>query len=610
MNKMFEVIAKLSAIDNMSKTVATAVNKSQASLGKFGANASKLGDSLIGAGLGAGAMATAMALPLIKMAKDAEDGEKAIGRLTQVFKSMGETTGEAAKKANELADSLMYEIGVDADDIMAAQAKLATFENVIKNSTGSSEIFERATKAAFDLAAAGFGDASGNAVQLGKALNDPVKGIKALTKSGVTFTQQEQDKIAALVASGKQFEAQQMVMSAIEKQVGGVAAASVTGTQKIALAFGEISGEIGKGLLPVIKNLADFFVKTAVPAIKSFVEENKPLLETLGYVAAGITAVVAAGAAMSLMVGGVLKAVSYLTTAFNAIVAVVGFVSKAFMVLTRVLMANPFIAIIAGIVALIVYWDEVKAMFKKMAPFAKATLQAFVAPFVAGYNVISSIFSSIVSSIQSALSTMWSAISSFDPIAALTEAFGTVWSFMGDMANSFFEAGANLVKMIGDGIWSAVTYPVEAIKGVVGQVRDYLPFSPAKVGPLQDLDKLKFTETMAESIRPEPMVNAIDWAMSQILPQSNFDLFGQMNRLMPMPGMSYAPAAASPMPSRGGMPSTAGGSGVTLNFAPTINVGAGGSTKEQLIQIMREAATEMVRIIDNEKARSARKSFS
>lgn len=606
MNKVFDILVKLSAIDNMSKVVSGAVNKSQASLSRFGANASKLGDSLIGAGMGAGAMATAMALPLIKMVKDAEDGEKAIGRLTQVFKSMGEETGVAAQKANELADSLMYKIGVDADDIMAVQAKLATFENVIKNSSGSSEVFERATKAAFDLAAAGFGDAAGNAVQLGKALQDPIKGITALSKSGVTFTAAEKQKIQTMVQSGKMFEAQQFLLAAVEKQVGGTAAATVSSTQKMSLAFGEISGEIGKGLLPVFKTMADFLVNTAVPAVKSFVEENKPLLQTLGAVAVGITGVVAAGAAMSIMVGGVLKAVSYLTTAFNAIVSVVGFVSKAFMVLTRVLMANPFIAIIAGIVALIMYWDEVKAMLKKMAPFARATLQAFVAPFLAAFNVIKSIFNNIITAIQDALTGIWNAITSFNPIEALAQVFGGIWDFFADMAQSFFEAGANLVKMIGDGIWSAVSYPVEAIKGVVSSVRDYLPFSPAKVGPLSDLDKLKFGETIAQGIKPEPVVTAMNSAMQQVRPAAN-----------PAPGfMQAASFFQNPTPSRGGAGApmasagAGGGGGVVLHFNPTISVqGSGSSLKEDLMRIMEDSAVEFVRIIERQQARNNRKKF-
>jgi hypothetical protein len=62
------------------------------------------------------------------------------------------------------------------------------------------------------MGAAGFGTAEMNAVQLGKALNDPIKGIAALAKSGVTFTEQEKDKIKTLVESNKLLEAQDMVL--------------------------------------------------------------------------------------------------------------------------------------------------------------------------------------------------------------------------------------------------------------------------------------------------------------------------------------------------------------------------------------------------------------
>ena len=39
-----------------------------------------------------------------------------------------------------------------------------------------------------------------NSVQLGKALQDPVKGITALAKSGVTFTVAEKKMIKEMVA--------------------------------------------------------------------------------------------------------------------------------------------------------------------------------------------------------------------------------------------------------------------------------------------------------------------------------------------------------------------------------------------------------------------------
>jgi hypothetical protein len=60
-----------------------------------------------------------------------------------------------------------------------------------------------------------------NAVALGKALNDPIKGISALTRNGITFTESEKERIKVLVESNKVGEAQNMILQAIETQVGG-----------------------------------------------------------------------------------------------------------------------------------------------------------------------------------------------------------------------------------------------------------------------------------------------------------------------------------------------------------------------------------------------------
>jgi hypothetical protein len=84
-----------------------------------------------------------------------------------------------------------------------AQAKLLTFGELAKSADQAGGAFDRATKAAIDMGAAGFGTAEMNAVQLGKALNDPIKGVAALAKSGVTFTEQEKEKIKTLVESNK-----------------------------------------------------------------------------------------------------------------------------------------------------------------------------------------------------------------------------------------------------------------------------------------------------------------------------------------------------------------------------------------------------------------------
>jgi hypothetical protein len=126
------------------------------------------------------------------------------------------------------------------DTVVATQAKLMTFAELAKTADQVGGAFDRATMAAIDMAAAGFGSAEGNAVQLGKALNDPIKGIKALTKSGITFTEKQQQMITAMVETGKMGQAQNMVLKAIETQVKGTAAATSTASGRITQSFNQI----------------------------------------------------------------------------------------------------------------------------------------------------------------------------------------------------------------------------------------------------------------------------------------------------------------------------------------------------------------------------------
>ena len=209
-------------------------------------------------GLGAGAVAGAAFARSVALG--AEEARKADRRLDQVAVSMGvfgiETT-KTTGRLKEYADTLERETGITAESIKLTQAKLLTFRELALTADTVGGAFDRATQAAVDLAAAGFGSAEQNAVQLGKALNDPIKGITALARSGVTFTQQEKDKIRTLVESNKILKAQEIILAAIETQVGGTAAASANSSTKIANGFGEIKDAIGERLLPLMDRFAD-----------------------------------------------------------------------------------------------------------------------------------------------------------------------------------------------------------------------------------------------------------------------------------------------------------------------------------------------------------------
>jgi phage-related protein len=219
--------------------------------------------------------------------KAAEAAQVANNRLDQIASSMGIFGSQASVvtgRLKEFADQQMMVIGQDDELIKSTQAKLLTFKQLAATAGEAGGAFDRATIAAFDLAAAGFGSAETNATQLGKALQDPIKGLTALTRSGVTFTKQEKDKIKTLVESGKTLEAQDMILKAIEQQVGGTAEATVTGFQRIKLAFGEAQEVVGNALLPVFEKLVPVITSLAekfAPVLARVMESLGPIFETI-----------------------------------------------------------------------------------------------------------------------------------------------------------------------------------------------------------------------------------------------------------------------------------------------------------------------------------------
>jgi phage-related minor tail protein len=216
---------------------------------------------------------------MVHAAKGAEEARIANDKLGAVLDTMG--FGEATDRVSAYAESLEKTIAVDADVIKATQTKLATFNQLTKSVGKAGGAFDRATKAALDMAAAGFGTAEGNAVQLGKALQDPIKGLASLAKSGVTFTQVEKDKIAALVESGKLLEAQDLVLKAIEGQVAGTAEASASSFDKMKFAIAGVSDTFGslrafRKIVDAVFGAIKFYINNVtIPAVQAMVSVFK-----------------------------------------------------------------------------------------------------------------------------------------------------------------------------------------------------------------------------------------------------------------------------------------------------------------------------------------------
>lgn len=71
------------------------------------------------------------------------------------------------------------------------------------------------------------------------------------------------------------------------------------------------------------------------------------------------------------------------------------------------------------------------------------------------------------------------------------------------------QAGIDMIMSIYNGIISVAKMPIDAVKNIAQQIRDLLPFSPAKVGPLATLDKVDFAGPIMHSLNMFPGVSAM-----------------------------------------------------------------------------------------------------
>jgi hypothetical protein len=184
---------------------------------------------------------------------------------------MGNFEGQLADTTDRIikqAEATARLTGVDRNLIKESQALLLTFDSVNKTAGEAGGVFDRATQAAVDLAAAGFGSATSNAQSLGRALEDPIRGLTSLTRQGVTFTAEQQELIKSLVESNRTLEAQGIILGAIETQVGGVAEATANGSARIAQSFGILRDRIALELGPAF----EFLVGKALEFVDKFAE--------------------------------------------------------------------------------------------------------------------------------------------------------------------------------------------------------------------------------------------------------------------------------------------------------------------------------------------------
>jgi hypothetical protein len=561
MEKTMKIAVVLSAYDKMSTVINTAFTKAEMrmkGLQKYRSGLDKFGNAAaIGGGIATAAFASTL--------KAAEDSEVAGNRLKQVFKSMGEANDGAANAAMEYASQLQSQIGIEDEVINAAQAKIATFKSVSDATARMAGIFDRATEASFDMQATGFGDASQNAVQLGKALEDPIKGINSLRRSGITFTAQERKKIQALVDSGDKLKAQNIILKAVEKQVGGVAKSTATTSSKIRTSWSEVSEGIGKSLLPAFQSIGNMLAKNVIPKIVDFAANNPKLVKTL------------AAVSVALLVVGTAAKVLSLILATNPIVLIIMAIAAA-----AILIYSNWGRIKEWFAAL---WDKVKSIFSTVWNFIKNLFLNYT-PYglvIKHWDKIKKFFSNLWDNVTGIFSRVWEWIKNmflnYTPYGLVIKHWDKIKKWFHDLwenVTGIFSRAWKKIKDIIGGIWNGV-------KKFFGKHDEAVD---------KTLKKIEKVQTAAEGY--QDTLNTVNGTVAR---SSAYTVGNAYSTVLASPSSALKPVANN------------SNDNSTMNYSPTINV-SGGATEDDAALITSQLSGDFEKQMKRYQSKKERVSFN
>ena len=275
-----------------------AMKKAQKKLSKFGKSVEKTGKNLT----------TGLTLPILALGaasiKAFDEQEKAIAQVEAGLKSTGNTVGFTSEKLQEMAADLQKTTLFGDEEILkGATAQLLTFTNI----TG--EQFKKTQAVALDLATRLDGDLKSASIMLGKALNDPVANLSALSRAGIQFSEEQKATVKSMVETNDLAGAQTLILAELEKQYGGSAeAAAQAGMGPITQLknqLSDLSEQIGARLIPFVKQFTTWLVglaekfdnlsesqKDTIVKFALIVAAIGPLLIIIGKISIGLSSLI------------------------------------------------------------------------------------------------------------------------------------------------------------------------------------------------------------------------------------------------------------------------------------------------------------------------------
>lgn len=211
----------------------------------------------------------------IRLAREQAKVEK---QLDTVIQSTGAAAGMSALEVKELASELQQITNFGDEATLAGQNLLLTFTNIGR------DVFPAATRTMLDMSAALGQGLKESAIQLGKALNEPITGVTALRRVGVQFSDDQERMIKSLAETGRLAEAQTLILAELNREFRGSAEAAReadAGYIGAANAIGDLREAIGEQLMPTMGEFNELLAKTAETATTE-IQNNAKVAKQLG----------------------------------------------------------------------------------------------------------------------------------------------------------------------------------------------------------------------------------------------------------------------------------------------------------------------------------------
>lgn len=464
-----------------------------------------IGSDILGGLIGGGVVAGFTSLqPAIAGVVDEYTESVRVGRETErVIRTTGGAAGVTANQVSDLAEALSNKRGIDDELIQSGANLMLTFTNVRNEAGKGNDIFTQSVKLSGDMSAALGVSLPGATKMLGKALNDPIKGMTALGRAGVQFSDQQKEQIKTMVESGNILGAQKLILDTVKTKFEGAAEAAATPIDKIKTRFKNLQEDIGKfaveDALPWLQEMwpkVEQAFSQGIARVKAIIEpfvqiltqlwsqfgDNilnfiRPVWENIQTIIGGALNVIegivkfvlaviqgdwgAAWDAIQQVFSGVWDIIKGIVS--NAIEYVKLVIGVAWETITQVWDAawNGIKDLFSGI------WDGIKAVVDGAIGFVKDIIQTQI-------DAITDIWQTAWDTVSDAVSTVWDTIKTvvsggIDEVVGFISGLpGKIVGFVGDL----LAAGTQLGSAIIDGIKGGITGAAQAIADVATAVFD------------------------------------------------------------------------------------------------------------------------------------------